>query len=172
MRGNCGVSVCRSGEAMEPALRQCCRSVRICKILLGEEQRVVYARFCPDIAKRRVLLLYPIVTYVSSHLLISLLSTGNTLIKAVRILEDNGVSEENIYILTIFCTPSSKSSSLNSPPFRHQADNVALLVSRPHHVGDHHRHSTKLFHAIFWYRLSVFSAWSQPLSRSEYVKVL
>jgi uracil phosphoribosyltransferase len=24
-RGNCGVSVCRSGESMEAALRQCCR---------------------------------------------------------------------------------------------------------------------------------------------------
>ncbi|MFH4978584.1 hypothetical protein AB6A40_005293 [Gnathostoma spinigerum] len=24
-RGNCGVSICRSGEAMEQALRQCCR---------------------------------------------------------------------------------------------------------------------------------------------------
>lgn len=24
-KGNCGVSICRSGEAMEQALRQCCR---------------------------------------------------------------------------------------------------------------------------------------------------
>ncbi|VDK45804.1 unnamed protein product, partial [Gongylonema pulchrum] len=32
-RGNCGVSICRSGEAMEQALRQCCRSIRIGKML-------------------------------------------------------------------------------------------------------------------------------------------
>ncbi|VDM56242.1 unnamed protein product [Angiostrongylus costaricensis] len=36
MRGNCGVSLCRSGEAMEFALRQCCRSIRICKMLIGK----------------------------------------------------------------------------------------------------------------------------------------
>ncbi|VDK78422.1 unnamed protein product [Gongylonema pulchrum] len=27
-RGNCGVSICRSGEAMEQALRQCCRLMK------------------------------------------------------------------------------------------------------------------------------------------------
>ncbi|VDK54147.1 unnamed protein product [Cylicostephanus goldi] len=63
MRGNCGVSLCRSGEAMEFALRQCCRSIRICKMLIGDEQRVLYARLIPDMSHRRVLLLYPVVRY-------------------------------------------------------------------------------------------------------------
>uniref|UniRef100_A0A9J2PDN5 Uracil phosphoribosyltransferase n=2 Tax=Ascaris TaxID=6251 RepID=A0A9J2PDN5_ASCLU len=94
-RGNCGVSISRSGEAMEHALRQCCRSIRIGKMLLAEDTRLLYARLMPDIAQRRVLLLYP------------LLSTGNTVIKAVSVLVENNVLEENILLLTLFSTPSS-----------------------------------------------------------------
>ena len=33
-KGSCGVSVIRSGEAMEQGLRDCCRSIRIGKILI------------------------------------------------------------------------------------------------------------------------------------------
>ncbi|KAK6015138.1 hypothetical protein OSTOST_19443 [Ostertagia ostertagi] len=100
MRGNCGVSLCRSGEAMEFALRQCCRSIRICKMLidaevLGDEQRVLYARLIPDMAHRRVLLLYPVV------------STGTTVLKAISALMDSKVEEENIYLTTLFITPHS-----------------------------------------------------------------
>ncbi|GMT28585.1 hypothetical protein PFISCL1PPCAC_19882, partial [Pristionchus fissidentatus] len=94
-RGNCGVSLCRSGEAMEIALRQCARSIRIAKILIGEEQKVLYARFTSDMSTRRVLLLYPI------------LSTGQTVLKAISALKDNNVSEENIYLVTLFAHPSS-----------------------------------------------------------------
>ncbi|KAE9418477.1 hypothetical protein Angca_005095, partial [Angiostrongylus cantonensis] len=95
MRGNCGVSLCRSGEAMEFALRQCCRSIRICKMLIGDEQRVLYARLIPDMSNRRVLLLYPVV------------STGSTVLKAVSALIDSKVAEENIYLTTLFITPQS-----------------------------------------------------------------
>ncbi|XGW23498.1 hypothetical protein V3C99_005604, partial [Haemonchus contortus] len=95
MRGNCGVSLCRSGEAMEFALRQCCRSIRICKMLIGDEQRVLYARLIPDMAHRRVLLLYPVV------------STGTTVLKAISALMDSKVQEENIYLTTLFITPHS-----------------------------------------------------------------
>ncbi|EFO18502.1 hypothetical protein LOAG_09992 [Loa loa] len=93
-RGNCGVSICRGGEAMEQALRQCCRSVRIGKMLVGDDTRLLYARLMPDIKHRRVLLLYP------------LLSTGATVIKAVSVLVENGVIEENILLLTLFATPA------------------------------------------------------------------
>ena len=31
-KGNCGVSIVRSGEAMEKALQECCRSMRIGKV--------------------------------------------------------------------------------------------------------------------------------------------
>jgi len=105
-RGNCGISVCRSGEAMEVALRQCCRSIRIGKILINDvNNRVLYARFLPDIAKRRVLLLYP------------LLSTGTTVLKAISVLVDNGVKESHIFLLSVFATPKSIKEISNRFPF-------------------------------------------------------
>lgn len=72
--GNCGVSIVRSGEAMEQGLRDCCRSIRIGKILVESDAethvaKVVYARFPDDIARRQVLLMYPI------------MSTGNTVVQ-------------------------------------------------------------------------------------------
>lgn len=50
---------------MEQGLRDCCRSIRIGKILVESdydthEAKVVYARFPDDIADRKVLLMYPI----------------------------------------------------------------------------------------------------------------
>ncbi|KAH3735490.1 hypothetical protein DPMN_042023 [Dreissena polymorpha] len=64
-KGNCCVSIMRSGEAMEQALRDCCRSIRIGKILIYSDEdthdaKVVYSKLPPDIANRKVLLLYPI----------------------------------------------------------------------------------------------------------------
>lgn len=75
--GNCGVSIVRSGEAMEQGLRDCCRSIRIGKILVESDAethvaKVVYARFPDDIAKRQVLLMYPI------------MSTGNTVVQVKK----------------------------------------------------------------------------------------
>ena len=62
LKGNCGVSVVRSGEAMEQGLRDCCRSIRIGKILVEKDEdtheaRVIYAKFPEDIANRKVLLM-------------------------------------------------------------------------------------------------------------------
>jgi len=34
----CGVSIMRAGEAMEQGLRECCRSVRIGKILIQRDE--------------------------------------------------------------------------------------------------------------------------------------
>uniref|UniRef100_A0A915PI02 Uracil phosphoribosyltransferase n=1 Tax=Setaria digitata TaxID=48799 RepID=A0A915PI02_9BILA len=103
-RGNCGVSICRGGEAMEQALRQCCRSVRIGKMLIGDDTRLLYARLMPDIRNRRVLLLYP------------LLSTGVAVIKAVSVLVENGVIEKNILLLTLFATPAGIKQVMNQFP--------------------------------------------------------
>lgn len=49
-KGNCGVSIMRSGEAMEQGLRDCCRSIRIGKILIQSDEetqraKVYYAKF-------------------------------------------------------------------------------------------------------------------------------
>lgn len=70
------MSIVRSGEAMEQGLRDCCRSIRIGKILVESDAethvaKVVYARFPDDIARRQVLLMYPI------------MSTGNTVVQVI-----------------------------------------------------------------------------------------
>jgi uracil phosphoribosyltransferase len=60
------------GEAMEKGLRECCRSIRIGKILIqaaDEESKkkssVVYAKFPSDINMRKILLMYPIMSKCS-----------------------------------------------------------------------------------------------------------
>jgi uracil phosphoribosyltransferase len=60
----CGVSIMRAGEAMEQGLRDCCRSVRIGKILIQRDEetsqpRLFYDKLPTDIAHRWVLLLDP-----------------------------------------------------------------------------------------------------------------
>ncbi|CAB1337587.1 unnamed protein product [Coregonus sp. 'balchen'] len=59
-----------TGEAMEQGLRDCCRSIRIGKILIQsdeetQEAKVYYAKFPPDINRRKVLLMYPILSKVT-----------------------------------------------------------------------------------------------------------
>jgi len=99
-KGICGVSIVRSGEAMEKGLRECCRSIRIGKILIQKDYdftstRVVYAKLIPDIEKRKVLLMYPI------------MNSGNTVVKAVEVLKDHKVNVRNIVLLNLFSTPQS-----------------------------------------------------------------
>lgn len=60
----CGVSILRAGEAMEQGLRECCRSVRIGKILIQRDEetaqpKLFYDKLPEDIADRWVLLLDP-----------------------------------------------------------------------------------------------------------------
>ena len=60
----CGVSIMRAGEAMEQGLRDCCRSVRIGKILIQRDEetaqpKLFYDKLPEDIAKRWVMLLDP-----------------------------------------------------------------------------------------------------------------
>lgn len=67
---------------MEQGLRDCCRSIRIGKILVESDAethvaKVVYARFPDDIAKRQVLLMYPI------------MSTGNTVVQVMPLYSFN-----------------------------------------------------------------------------------
>ena len=72
----------RSGEAMEKALQECCRSMRIGKVLVDSdsethEAHVVFAKFPDDIASRKVLLLYPIMRSVKIGITIA--SVNNSL---------------------------------------------------------------------------------------------
>lgn len=52
---------------MEQGLRDCCRSIRIGKILIQTDEetmkaKVYYAKFPPDIYRRKILLMYPILS--------------------------------------------------------------------------------------------------------------
>jgi len=103
IKGVCGVSIMRSGEAMEKGLRECCRSIRIGKILIQstDEDRkssVVYAKFPSDINSRKILLMYPITT------------TGTTVNLAISVLKEHGVFENNILLLCLFSTPNGLQS--------------------------------------------------------------
>ncbi|EFJ49721.1 hypothetical protein VOLCADRAFT_104172 [Volvox carteri f. nagariensis] len=92
----CGVSIIRSGEAMEAALRACCKGIKIGKILVHRHQDnndVIYEKLPSDIADRHVMLMDP------------LLSTGATAVKAIQILKDRGVPEDRILFLTIIAAP-------------------------------------------------------------------
>ncbi|CAL8103966.1 unnamed protein product [Orchesella dallaii] len=124
-RGNCGVSIVRSGESMEAGLRDCCRSIRIGKILVESdadthEAHVVYARFPDDIQFRKVLLMYPI------------MSTGNTVIKSVNVLKEHLVQEENIILANLFCTPTAVRTVLSTFP------NMKILTSEVHPIAPNH----------------------------------
>ncbi|KAF7287069.1 uracil phosphoribosyltransferase krishah isoform X1 [Rhynchophorus ferrugineus] len=123
--GNCGVSIVRSGEAMEQGLRDCCRSIRIGKILVESdadthEAKVVYARFPEDISRRNVLLMYPI------------MSTGNTVSKAINVLKEHGVKEDSIILSNLFCTPQAVQTILQSYP------RMKILASEVHPVAPNH----------------------------------
>lgn len=123
--GNCGVSIVRSGEAMEQGLRDCCRSIRIGKILVESdadthEAKVVYARFPDDIAKRQVLLMYPI------------MSTGNTVVQAVNVLKEHGVPEHCIILSNLFCTPIAAQMVIQHFP------DMKILTSELNAVAPNH----------------------------------
>ncbi|KAK0052572.1 uracil phosphoribosyltransferase [Biomphalaria pfeifferi] len=124
-KGNCGVSIVRSGEAMEQGLRDCCRSLRIGKILIQSDEdthdaKVVYANLPKDINQRKVLLMYPI------------MCTGNTVAKAVKILQQNNVNESNIILLNLFCTPQAANQLVTEFP------GMTILTSEVHPVAPSH----------------------------------
>lgn len=121
IKGVCGVSIMRSGEAMEKGLRECCRSIRIGKILIQSadedtksKSSVIYAKFPKDINTRKILLMYPIIT------------SGSTVNLAIKVLKEHDVSETNILILCLFSTPNGL-QSINS-----QYPDVNILTSEIH----------------------------------------
>ena len=110
----CGVSIMRAGEAMEQGLRDCCRSVRIGKILIQRDEetskpKLFYEKLPEDIADRWVLLLDPMfATGKPPSLQIMILLTslqGGSAIMAVEVLKSKGVPEEHILFLNIIASP-------------------------------------------------------------------
>ncbi|KAL1958321.1 hypothetical protein VTO42DRAFT_4638 [Malbranchea cinnamomea] len=95
----CGVSIMRAGEAMEQGLRDCCRSVRIGKILIQRDEttckpKLFYEKLPSDIAKRWVLLLDP------------MFATGGSATMAVEVLKAKGVPEDRILFINLIASPS------------------------------------------------------------------
>jgi len=94
----CGVSIMRAGEAMEQGLRDCCRSVRIGKILIQRDEetsqpKLFYDKLPTDIADRWVLLLDP------------MLATGGSALMAIDVLRSKGVPEDHILFLNLIASP-------------------------------------------------------------------
>lgn len=94
----CGVSIMRAGESMEKGLRDCCRSVRIGKILIQRDEttflpELFYEKLPKDIEKRICLLLDP------------MLATGGSAIKAMDVLIEKGVPEKSIIFINLIATP-------------------------------------------------------------------
>ena len=111
----CGVSIIRSGEAMENALRACCKGIKIGKLLIERRDkdgmiarqasasgdlsspvmynsRIHYEKLPHDIADRYVLLLDPI------------LATGVSAQSAIDLLLERDVQEEKILFLTVIAS--------------------------------------------------------------------
>ncbi|KND88493.1 Uracil phosphoribosyltransferase [Tolypocladium ophioglossoides CBS 100239] len=99
----CGVSIMRAGEAMEQGLRDCCRSVRIGKILIQRDEdtsqpKLFYDKLPEDIADRWVLLLDP------------MFATGGSATMAVQVLKARGVPEDHILFLNLIASPEGVSN--------------------------------------------------------------
>ncbi|KAJ6838040.1 uridine kinase-like protein 1, chloroplastic isoform X4 [Iris pallida] len=93
----CGVSIIRSGESMENALRACCKGIKIGKILIHRDgdngKQLIYEKLPKDISERHVLLLDPV------------LGTGNSANQAIELLIQKGVPENRIIFLNLISAP-------------------------------------------------------------------
>ncbi|CAN8069522.1 unnamed protein product [Agarophyton chilense] len=104
-----GVSIVRAGEAMETALRSCCRNVRLGKILVQRNHstaapRYYMARLPHDVATRHVLLMDP------------MLATGGSALVAVDKLLHAGVPERNIVFVNVVAAPEGVRALLTAHP--------------------------------------------------------
>ncbi|TPX50208.1 hypothetical protein SeLEV6574_g01056 [Synchytrium endobioticum] len=105
----CGVSIMRAGESMEKALRDCCRAVRIGKILIQRDEatatpKLIYHKLPSDISERYVLLLDP------------MLATGGSAIQAIDVLLKKGVRPERILFINLVAAPEGIEAILKKHP--------------------------------------------------------
>eukprot|EP00388_Colpodella_angusta_P012505 GDKJ01031719.1.p1 GENE.GDKJ01031719.1~~GDKJ01031719.1.p1 ORF type:complete len:532 (-),score=128.16 GDKJ01031719.1:260-1855(-) len=99
----CAVSMVRGGEAMETALAQVCKDVRVGKLLfryppsVGENAKPTasYVKLPKDLADRHVFLLDPVI------------GRGMGISAAVELLKSRGVEERKIVILSLMASPDS-----------------------------------------------------------------
>jgi uracil phosphoribosyltransferase len=110
----CGVSIMRAGESMEQGLRDCCRSVRIGKILIQRDEetsqpKLFYHKLPEDIADRWVLLLDPMLATGTHHQRHVERKTdsckGGSALMAIEVLIERGVPEDHILFLNLIASP-------------------------------------------------------------------
>ncbi|XP_026392982.1 uridine kinase-like protein 4 isoform X1 [Papaver somniferum] len=122
----CGVSVIRSGESMENALRACCKGIKIGKILIHREgdngQQVCiellsfFILVLPLYCNTRVLIYFVPQQLIyeklpndisDRHVLLldPILGTGNSAVEAISLLIRKGVPEPNIIFLNLISAP-------------------------------------------------------------------
>jgi uracil phosphoribosyltransferase len=125
----CGISIMRAGESMEQGLRDCCRSVRIGKILIQRDEetskpRLFYQKLPSDVKDRVSLLLDPMLatgeyclqflavrkgslkgSRISSGLGANVRTTGGSALMAVEVLMKHGVPEDRILFLNLIASP-------------------------------------------------------------------
>lgn len=94
----CGVLIIRAGELMEQGLRECCRLVRIGKILIQRDEetalpKLFYEKLPQDISERYVFLLDP------------MLATGGLAMMAVEVLLARGCKPDRIFFLNLLAAP-------------------------------------------------------------------
>lgn len=148
----CGVSIMRAGEAMEQGLRDCCRSVRIGKILIQRDEetaqpKLFYDKLPEDISDRWVLLLDP------------MFATGGSAIMAAEVLMSRGVPEERILFLNLIASPEGiKNFATKFPKLRV----VTAFVDQ----GLDEKKCVTLYFAL-WYLANVFLAISFPGSATS-----
>jgi uracil phosphoribosyltransferase len=117
----CGVSIMRAGESMEQGLRECCRSVRIGKILIQRDEetaqpKLFYDKLPEDIADRWVLLLDPMfatgmfTTQDNVRGCADSCLLGGSAIMAVDVLKSRGVPEDRILFLNLIASPQGISN--------------------------------------------------------------
>ena len=105
----CAVSIMRSGEAMEKAIREVCKKIRIGKILIQRDEKttkpiLLYSKLPSDMSKRYILLLDP------------MLATGGSVCKAIEILKEKGAKEDRIIFINLISCPEGISKLASKFP--------------------------------------------------------
>jgi len=109
--GLLGLSLIPAGEAMESSLRAVCKTIRIGKILITDEDGTVGEHFSPNKSKRTIKYISIPPSIEGRHVLLlaPVVNTGAACELAIEKLlsEEVGCKEENIIILSLIVSPES-----------------------------------------------------------------
>merc|ERR1712226_1233149 len=110
----CVVSIVRSGDILQEAVRSLQPGVSVGKILIQRDESkadkpaiLYYKKLPKNISESFVILVDP------------MLATGGSAIRALEVLKDNGVKTENILFLNLVCCPEGlRAMAENYPEIR------------------------------------------------------